>query len=310
MFCRASFTITTLDGTKDGRTEPVNPYRYLSPGSLLLSRERLQTIITHLTRPGGYDRIDGRGRVLSAQGEQPIEVIDSVVRRRPRIRIPAPHRSRTAPPVPHPLPTRHLLQPGARRPAPNRWSGGVRVLAAPDDRIGDGSQPLRPRLRHHPPPHSKPDLSRPCTADQPLRTAASGVIPRTRLGLRRAADRAGETRAGTRGGNPSQLTDSQGFPVRHHNPQQCSPQAHERWWLPSDVLESGIQPTSPPVPYGTRIRNSRHEPGRFAARKSDVPACADGGGPDRGEGRGELRSKCRQRLGGSYDVSRSLLWAG
>ncbi|GAQ68101.1 hypothetical protein [Streptomyces scabiei] len=80
MFCRARFTIIALDGTKDGRTEPVNPYRYLSPGSFLLSPERLQTIITHLTRTGAYDRIDGRGRVLSAQGEQLIEVTDSVVR--------------------------------------------------------------------------------------------------------------------------------------------------------------------------------------------------------------------------------------
>ncbi|WP_330346610.1 hypothetical protein OG858_47275 (plasmid) [Streptomyces europaeiscabiei] len=80
MFCRARFTIITLDGTKDGRTEPVNPYRYLSPGSFLLSPERLQAIITHLTGAGRYDRIDGRGRVLSVQGEQPIEVSDSVVR--------------------------------------------------------------------------------------------------------------------------------------------------------------------------------------------------------------------------------------
>ncbi|EMF56415.1 hypothetical protein SBD_2166 [Streptomyces bottropensis ATCC 25435] len=80
MFCRARFTIITLDGTRNGRTEPVNPYHYLSPGSFLLSPERLQTIINHLTRTGGYDRIDGRGRVLCAQGEQPIEVTDSVVR--------------------------------------------------------------------------------------------------------------------------------------------------------------------------------------------------------------------------------------
>jgi hypothetical protein len=80
MFCRARFTIITLDGTRNGRTEPVNPYHYLSPGSFLLSPERIQTIINHLTRPGGYDRIDGRGRVLCAQGEQPIEVTDSVVR--------------------------------------------------------------------------------------------------------------------------------------------------------------------------------------------------------------------------------------
>ncbi|WP_328834587.1 hypothetical protein [Streptomyces europaeiscabiei] len=80
MFCRATFTIITLDGTKDGRTEPVNPYRYLSPGSFLLSPERLQTIIDHLTGTGRYDRIDGRGRVLSVRGEQTIEVRDSVVR--------------------------------------------------------------------------------------------------------------------------------------------------------------------------------------------------------------------------------------
>ncbi|MDX2758370.1 hypothetical protein [Streptomyces europaeiscabiei] len=79
MFCRATFTIIILDGTKDGRSEPVNPYRYLSPGSFLLSPQRLQTILTYLTGPGRYDRIDGRGRVLSAQGEQPIEVTASRV---------------------------------------------------------------------------------------------------------------------------------------------------------------------------------------------------------------------------------------
>ncbi|MDW8478329.1 hypothetical protein R3L02_42025 [Streptomyces scabiei] len=79
MFCRATFTIITLDGTKDGRTEPVNPYRYLSPGSFLLSPERLQTIINHLTGAGRYDRIDGHGRVLSVQGEQTIEVSNSRV---------------------------------------------------------------------------------------------------------------------------------------------------------------------------------------------------------------------------------------
>ncbi len=34
MFCRATFTIVSLTGTtKDGRTEPVNVYDHLSPGS-------------------------------------------------------------------------------------------------------------------------------------------------------------------------------------------------------------------------------------------------------------------------------------
>ena len=79
MFCRGTFTIITLTGTKDGRTEPVNPYTFLSPGSFLLSPARLQTILNYLTSSGRYDRIDGTGRVLSVRGEQRIEVTDSHV---------------------------------------------------------------------------------------------------------------------------------------------------------------------------------------------------------------------------------------
>jgi hypothetical protein len=75
MFCRATFTIVTLTGTRrDGRTEPVNVYDYLSPGSFILGPPQLQTILDHLTRSGRYDRIDGTGRVLSARGEQRVEV--------------------------------------------------------------------------------------------------------------------------------------------------------------------------------------------------------------------------------------------
>lgn len=79
MFCRATFTVITLTGTKDGRAEPVNVYSYLSPGSFILSPPRLQAIITYLTSTGQYDRIDGHGRVLSARGEQRVEVRDSHV---------------------------------------------------------------------------------------------------------------------------------------------------------------------------------------------------------------------------------------
>ncbi|MFJ4622321.1 hypothetical protein [Streptomyces sp. NPDC088812] len=80
MFCRATFTIITLTGTtSDGRTEPVNVYDYLSPGSFILGPPQLQTILTHLTASGRYDRIDGHGRVLSARGEHPVEVRDSHV---------------------------------------------------------------------------------------------------------------------------------------------------------------------------------------------------------------------------------------
>ncbi|GAB2788198.1 hypothetical protein GCM10027073_20520 [Streptomyces chlorus] len=79
MFCRANFTIITLTGTKDGRTEPVNVYEYLSPGSFILGPPQLQAILTHLTHSGRYDRIDGHGRLLNADGEQPIEVRDSRV---------------------------------------------------------------------------------------------------------------------------------------------------------------------------------------------------------------------------------------
>lgn len=80
MFCRATFTIISLTGTtKDGRTEPVNVYDYLSPGSFILGPPQLQTILDHLTGTGRYDRIDGHGRVLSARGEQTVEVRGSRV---------------------------------------------------------------------------------------------------------------------------------------------------------------------------------------------------------------------------------------
>ncbi|MFD7444052.1 hypothetical protein [Streptomyces sp. NPDC059909] len=79
MFCRATFTVVTLTGTKDGRIEPVNVYDYLSPGSFILGPPQLQAIINYLTRSGRYDQIDGHGRVLSARGEQPVEVRDSRV---------------------------------------------------------------------------------------------------------------------------------------------------------------------------------------------------------------------------------------
>ncbi|MGW7343075.1 hypothetical protein [Streptomyces sp. NPDC054854] len=79
MFCRATFTVISLTGTKNGRTEPVNVYDYLSPGSFILGPPQLQAIINHLTTSGRYDRIDGHGRVLSGQGEQPVEVRDSRV---------------------------------------------------------------------------------------------------------------------------------------------------------------------------------------------------------------------------------------
>lgn len=80
MFCRATFTILTLTGTtKDGRTEPVNVYDHLSPGSFILGPSQLQAILDHLTRSGRYERIDGTGRVLSALGEQPVKVVSSRV---------------------------------------------------------------------------------------------------------------------------------------------------------------------------------------------------------------------------------------
>ncbi|WP_331747750.1 hypothetical protein OG365_41290 (plasmid) [Streptomyces sp. NBC_00853] len=80
MFCRATFTIISLTGTtRDGRTEPVNVYDYLSPGSFILGPPQLQAILDHLTRSGRYERIDGAGRVLSARGEQRVEVRDGHV---------------------------------------------------------------------------------------------------------------------------------------------------------------------------------------------------------------------------------------
>lgn len=79
MFCRATFTVITLIGTKDGRTEPVNVYDYLSPGSFILGPPQLQAILNYLVRSGRYERLDGHGRLLNAQGEHQIEVRDSHV---------------------------------------------------------------------------------------------------------------------------------------------------------------------------------------------------------------------------------------
>lgn len=78
MFCRATFTVITLTGTKDGRSEPVNVYDYLSPGSFILGPQHLQALVAHLV-PARYDRLDGHGRVLNADGEHHIEVRDSHV---------------------------------------------------------------------------------------------------------------------------------------------------------------------------------------------------------------------------------------
>ncbi|GHD83450.1 hypothetical protein ACFQL8_34260 [Streptomyces goshikiensis] len=80
MFCRGNFIIVTLTGTtKDGRTEPVSAYSYLTPGSFLLGPPQLVAIVNHLVRSGQYDRIDGHGRLLSERGEQRVEVRDSRV---------------------------------------------------------------------------------------------------------------------------------------------------------------------------------------------------------------------------------------
>ncbi|KDQ71138.1 hypothetical protein AB0K62_11930 [Streptomyces halstedii] len=74
MFCRATFTIIELTGTKGEGRETVNVYDYLSPGSFILGPPQLQAILDYLTHSGRYDRIDGEGRVLSARGEQRVEV--------------------------------------------------------------------------------------------------------------------------------------------------------------------------------------------------------------------------------------------
>ena len=79
MFCRATFTIVELTGTKNGHTQPVNVYDHLSPGSFILGPPQLQAILNHLTTSGRYDRIDGHGRILTARGSQPVTVEDSRV---------------------------------------------------------------------------------------------------------------------------------------------------------------------------------------------------------------------------------------
>ncbi|MFE7528026.1 hypothetical protein ACFU7Y_20255 [Kitasatospora sp. NPDC057542] len=56
LFANATFSIVTLTGTKNGRTEPVNPYTELSPGSLLLpppySRQSSATTYTPAATTG------------------------------------------------------------------------------------------------------------------------------------------------------------------------------------------------------------------------------------------------------------------
>jgi hypothetical protein len=79
LFSRATFVIIDLTGTKDGASEPVNPYLFLSPGTFLLPPPQLQAVIDHLIATGRYDRIEGDGRCLSVKGEQPIAVRDSRV---------------------------------------------------------------------------------------------------------------------------------------------------------------------------------------------------------------------------------------
>lgn len=85
MFCRATFTIATLTGTKDGVTEPVNVYDYLSPGSFILAPPTVPGD-SHPPHPhrrydryDRYDRVDGYGRVLSSRGEQHVDVWNSHV---------------------------------------------------------------------------------------------------------------------------------------------------------------------------------------------------------------------------------------
>ncbi|MGW0868858.1 hypothetical protein ACWD3Z_00035 [Streptomyces sp. NPDC002740] len=79
MFCRATFTIVQLIGTKNGHAEQVNVYDHLSPGSFILGPPQLQAILDHLTGSGHYDRIDGTGRVLTVSGEQGVKVVASRV---------------------------------------------------------------------------------------------------------------------------------------------------------------------------------------------------------------------------------------
>ncbi|MGW7260712.1 hypothetical protein [Streptomyces sp. NPDC054834] len=79
LFSQATFVIIDLTGTKDGQSEQVNPYAFLSPGAFLLPPPQLQTVIDHLINTGRYDRIDGDGRCLSVKGMQPIKVRDSRV---------------------------------------------------------------------------------------------------------------------------------------------------------------------------------------------------------------------------------------
>ncbi|MFF2657290.1 hypothetical protein ACFVUH_07980 [Kitasatospora sp. NPDC058032] len=74
MFCYATFTIVSLRGTRAGRTQDVNIYDVVPPGSFFVPPAQLALILEFLSSTGTFEDLQGEGRVLSRHGERPITV--------------------------------------------------------------------------------------------------------------------------------------------------------------------------------------------------------------------------------------------
>jgi len=74
MFCTATFTtrVCLTGTTSDGRTEQINVYDYVVPGSFIVTPRHLQQILDHLA--DRYTRIDGHGQVISPRGVRDLTV--------------------------------------------------------------------------------------------------------------------------------------------------------------------------------------------------------------------------------------------
>ncbi|MFJ1936551.1 hypothetical protein ACIOGZ_28300 [Kitasatospora sp. NPDC088160] len=70
MFCYATFTIVpVLRGTRSVRTEDVDIYTVLPPGSFVVSPAQLATVLDHL-QATGFEQLEGQVRVLDRHGDE------------------------------------------------------------------------------------------------------------------------------------------------------------------------------------------------------------------------------------------------
>ncbi|MFB8235493.1 hypothetical protein ACFC58_02985 [Kitasatospora purpeofusca] len=73
MFCYATFTIVTLRGTRAGRTQDIDVYDVIPPGSFFVPPSQLALILDYLSS-SGFEDLQGEGRVLSRHGERALTV--------------------------------------------------------------------------------------------------------------------------------------------------------------------------------------------------------------------------------------------